>query len=124
MEENKAFKYAAYLGCFIFIVAVCWYLLREPDVSNQRERANDVVQSLDSAGAEQRNAQKHIERIGQRIDDSIGYVENIERGIDEAQSRIADVQERSGKCAELLEDSERRIAESERIIHEVRSRAR
>ena len=98
MDENKVVKGLAYCGVFVFMLAVCWYLLAEPDVSDQRERADSVGAALERA-------------------------DEIASGIDEAESRIEASQERRGECAEILEDSERRIEESRAIIQAVRSRA-
>ena len=124
MEKNKTIKYLAYIGVFIFILAVCWYLLREPDVSNQRERANDVRTELGNVGDAQRDAEKNLDSAGQRIDRSIESADEIAGRIDEATKRIESVQERSEPVAGILEDSERRIAESKSILQTVRNRAR
>ena len=123
MDENKTFKYIAFVGVFIFICAVCWYLLREPDVSNQRDRASDVRDELANTGAAQRDAESHIVNAGGRIDRSLESADAIAGRIDEAAERIADSAERNAECAELVADSERRIEESKRIIQAVRSRA-
>ena len=124
MEENKTFKYAAYIGVFIFIIAIGWYLLSEPNVSNQRDRANDVAESLGRAGSEQRNAESNIERIGRGIDESIGRADRIEEGIERAKNSVEASQERNAECAGILKDSERRISESRAILQTVRERAR
>ena len=124
MEENKILRYGFLAVGFVLVLAICWWLLSEPDVSNQRERANDVGESLGRIGNEQRNAESHIERVGRGIDDSLGRTDEIERGIDEAENRIESVQSRGGECATILADSERRIEESKRILQSVRERAR
>ena len=124
MDENKTIKYLAYIGVFVFICAVAWYLLTEPDVSNQRERANDVRNELSNAGDAQRDAQGHLDNAGQRIDRSVELADEIAGGIDEAAERIADSEKRNAECAGILEDSERRIEESKRIIQSVRERTR
>ena len=123
MEENKTIKYLAYIGVFVFILALCWYMLREPDVSNQRDRANDVRTELSNVGNAQRDVESHIVNAGQRIDRSVESVDEIARGIDEATERIEDSTARNAECAGILADSERRIEESERILQAVRSRA-
>lgn len=115
-------------GYLIIIVGVVvafafyWFLLREP-VPNQRERVNAVTESLERTGAEQRNAESHLVNVGRGIDASLGRADEIERGIGEAESRIANVQSRDGECAAILADSERRIAESQRILQSIRARA-
>ena len=108
----------------MLVLAVCWWLLREPDVSDQRERASDVGTALERAGAEQRNAEIHIVNVGRGIDASLGRVDAIASGIDEAESRIDAVQSRGGECAGILADSERRIEESRAILQGIRERAR
>ena len=122
MEENKVIKGLAYCGVFVFVLAVCWYLLREPDVHNQRDAAARVTESLERAGSEQRDAENHLVNVGRGIDSGLERADEIERGIDEAESRIADVQSRGGECAAILADSQRRIAESRAILQSVRSR--
>ena len=124
MEKNKTIKYLAYIGVFIFILAVCWYLLREPDVSDQRDRANDVRDELSNTGTAQRDAESHLVNAGQRVDRSLELADEIAGGIDEAAERIADSEKRNAECAGILEDSERRIEESKRIIQSVRERTR
>ena len=123
MEENKTFKAIAYIGVFVFVLALCWYLLSEPNVSDQRDRASDVRNELANTGAAQRDAEKHLDSAGQRIDNGIGLADEISRGIDEATERIADSTARNAECAELVADSERRIAESRAILQAVRNRA-
>ena len=124
MEENKGFKYFAYIGIFVCICAVCWYLLREPNVHDQRDRADDVRNELSNIGTAQRDAQSHIVNAGGRIDRSIESTDAITERIGEAESRIADSAERNAECAGILEDSERRIEESKRILQGIRERAR
>ena len=123
MEENKLVKGLCYLGVFIFVLAVCWFLLREPDVHDQRERANDVRTELGNAGNAQQDAQSHLDNAGQRIDRSLELADEIAGRIDEAEERIADSTARNAECAGLVADSERRIEESKRIIQGIRERA-
>ena len=124
MEENKYIKAIAYVGVFLFVCAVCWYLLTEPDVHDQRDRANDVRSELSNTGTAQRDAQSHIDNAGQRIDRSIESADEIAGRIDEATERIADSAERNAECAGLVADSERRIEESKRILQSIRERTR
>lgn len=122
-EKSKAFFYGAIVAFVLFVIAVCWWLLREPDVSNQRDRANDVRDELSNAGNAQRDVESHLVNAGGRIDRSVELADEIAGGISEATERIADSAERNAECAGILEDSERRIEESKRIIQAVRSRA-
>ena len=122
MEDNKYIKAITYIGVFLFIVAVCWYLLREP-VSDYRERADDVRAELSNTGAAQRDAEKHIIDARERIDGSIKLADEVAGRIDEAAERIADSEERNAECAGILADSERRIEESKSILQGIRARA-
>ena len=122
MDENKTIKYLAYIGVFVFILAVCWYLLTEPDVHDQRDRADDVRDELSNAGDAQRYAESHIVNAGKRIDRSFESADEIAGRIDEATERIESVQERSESVAGILEDSQRRISESRAILQAVRAR--
>ena len=125
MDDKKGTLYYCFVGAIvIFIVAVAWYLLTEPDVHDQRDRANDVRNELSNAGTAQRDAQSHIDNAGQRIDSGIGLADEIAGRIDEAAERIESVQERSESVAGILEDSERRISESRAILQAVRERTR
>lgn len=123
MDEKKLFKAFSYCLCFVLVLAVCWWLLSDPDVSNQRERASDVGNELVNAGNAQRDAESHLVNAGRRIDRSLESADEIAGRIDEATERIESVQERSGPVAGILEDSERRIEESKRILQAIRSRA-
>ena len=123
-DENKTLKYGIYLGVLVLILSVCWWLLAEPDVRDQRDRATDVERSLDNVGREQQTAADAVERIERGISDSIERADEIERGIGEAESAISADAERRGECERIIEDSERRLAESQRIIQAVRERAR
>ena len=124
MEENKFLKSLFYIGVLIFILAVCWWLLREPNVHDQRDAAADVRGALERTGNEQRNAQTHIERIERGLDDSIRSVDTISKRIDDAANAINSSADRRRECEEIIGDSESRIEESRRIIQEVRSGAR
>ena len=123
MDENKTIKYLAYIGVFVFILAVGWYLLREPDVHDQRERTSDITESLGRVGEEQRNAESNLDRIERGLDDSIGRADEIAERISDAESAITASQERRGECEKLISDSESRIAESKSIIQGIRERS-
>ena len=108
----------------ILAVCVCWFLFREPDVSNQRDAANDVRESLDRAGSEQRRAGDALKRIGDGIDRSDETAQRIEESNQRATDAIAGAQERIRRGKEIAGDSERRITESQRIFQGVREGAR
>lgn len=108
----------------VFVGWLLWYLLCEPDVHDQRDRASDVRESLDRVGAKQRNAESNIDRIERGLDDSLGRADEIAERISDAESAITASQERRGECEKLIGDSERRIAESRAILQAVREGAR
>lgn len=124
MDVNKVIKYVACFVVVMLVLAVCWFLFREPDVRDQRDRAADVERSLDDARREQQTAADAVERIERGISDSIERADEIERGIGEAESAISADAERRGECERIITDSESRIAESQRIIQSIRARAR
>ena len=121
---EKTFRIIGVVCACVFVGWLAWYMLCEPNVSNQRERASDVRNELGNAGTAQRDAQDHLVNAGQRIDRSSELADEIARGIDEATERIEDSTARNAECAELVADSERRIEESKRILQAVRERAR
>jgi len=123
VDKKGTFYYIAIIVGVLLVCAVCWYLLREPNIHNQRERANDVRNELANTGNAQRDAQGHIDNAGRGIDRSIESVDEIAGRIGEATERIADSAERNAECAEIVTDSERRIEESRVILQGIRSRA-
>ena len=120
---EKTLRIIGIVCACLFVGWLAWYLLCEPDIHDQRERASDVTESLDRVGEEQRNAESNIERIERGLDDSIGRADAIAGGLGKAESRIADSTARNAECSELVADSERRIEESKSILQAVRSRA-
>lgn len=121
---EKTWRYIGIACAVVFCAWLAWYLLCEPDIHDQRDRANDVRDELTNVGNAQRDAQGHIDNAGQRIDRSVELADEIAGGISEAESRIADSTERNAECAELVADSERRVAESKSILQSIRKRAR
>lgn len=122
MEDNKSVKYIIYIVGFLAVLAVCWWLLGDPDVHDQRDRSDEVRTELRNAGNAQRDAEKHLDNAGGRIDRSVELADEIAGRISEAESRITDSAERNAECAGILADSERRIEESKRILQAVRER--
>ena len=122
MDKKSTFYYIVVGFGVLLIAGLCWYLLTEPDVHDQRERASDVRDELNNIGTAQRDAESHIDNAGGRIDRSLDLADEVERGIGEATERIADSAERNAECSGILEDSERRIEESKRILQAVRTR--
>ena len=122
MDKEKLYQCAFFILGITLVLAVCWWLLT--DVHDHGGRTNDIRNELENVGTAQRDAQSHIDNAGQRIGGSIKLADEIERGIDEATERIDNSAERNAECAELVRDSESRIAESRAIIQGIRERAR
>ena len=124
MDNEKMVKYIG-VGCaIVFALCLAWYLLREPDVHDQRDGADAIRNELSNAGNAQRDAESHIVNAGGRIERSLESADAVAERIDEAAARIADSEKRNAECAGILADSERRIAESRAIIQGIRERAR
>ena len=121
MDKKGTFYYIAIIVGVVLVCAVCWYLLREPNVHDQRSRANDVRESFERIDNEQRNAENDIDRAGRRIDAGIKSLDEITERIIDAENAITASQERRGECAEIVSDSERRIEESRAILQRVRN---
>lgn len=131
-EQNKKYlRYGAYALCIALVAGVLWLLFR--DIRADSGSDVDVTEQLDSASAEQREAEKSIDRIDRGIDDSSRTVDAAETAINGAQEsadRITEsagnienaidrAEERNSECEDILADSEQRIAESQRILQEV-----
>jgi len=121
VDKEKFYQCAFFILGIALVLAVCWWLLT--DVHDHGGRTNDIRNELANTGTAQRDAQSHIDNAGQRIDRSVELANEIERGIDEATERIDNSAERNAECAELVRDSESRIAESKSILQRVRSGA-
>ena len=121
---EKTFRIVGAVCAVVFVGWLVWYMLSEPDVHDQRERAADVIESLGRAGSEQQSAKESVERIGRELDDSIKRTDEIAGGIGRASDAVRESQERNDECAEIVRDSESRIAESRAILQRVRERTR
>ena len=121
---DEKIKYYLAAAAVILAVAVGWFLLREPGVYNQRDAADGVRESLERAGSEQRRAGDALKRIGDGIDRSDETAQRIEESNSRAAESVAGAQERIRRGAAITLDSERRIAESQRILQSVREGAR
>ena len=124
MEDKKTWYYVCIGIGVVVLIYVCWYLLREPDVRDQRDSATTVTESLGRAGSEQQSAARDIERVGRELDSSIGRLDEITSRIGDAESSIRESQKRRDECAGIIEDSQSRISESKRILQEIRSGTR
>lgn len=123
MDKEKFYQCLFFVGGIVLVISVCWWLLREPDVHNQRERSNDVRNAFERIDNEQRNAENDIDRAGRRIDASVKSLDEIAERISDVENAITASQERRGECAEIVSDSERRIEESRAILQRVRNGA-
>ena len=121
---NEKTKY--YITAAAVVLAVCagWFMLREPDIHNQRDAADGVRSALERAGSEQRRADDALRRIGDGIDRSDAAAERIEESNRRAENAVTGAQERIRRGAAIAQDSERRIKESQRILQSVREGAR
>ena len=124
MDKGKAIYYGCIVGGVLLVLSLCWFVLGGcgADVHNHGGGAGDTGTALERVGNEQQNTIGNLERIGRGIDSGIERVDEIERGIEDASERVESVQSRGGECAGIISDSERRIAESIRILQTVRSR--
>ena len=122
---QKGLHVCFWLCLVLFLLFAAWSVFGGcgADVHDHGGGADSVRESLERAGNEQRNAESHIVNVGRQLDDSAGRIDAIADGIDEAESRIESVQSRSGECAGILADSERRITESRAILEAIRGRA-
>lgn len=123
MEDNKKVYYALVAGGVLLVLAVCWFLLREPDVHDQRDAARDVEQSLDRAGAEQQRAVESAERIQSGLERSVVVIERIEERTGNAESAVGRAASGNEAARRIVEDSQRRVAECAGIIQEIRAGA-
>ena len=120
-QENKYLNCLFYGGIFLFVLAVCWFLLS--DVHNNGGTAYDVREQLDRVGEEQRNAKDALVNVERGLDNSARLVDEVSKRIDDAESRAEQVKDRLDDCTIVVADSERRIGESREIIQGIRERA-
>lgn len=121
---NEKIKYYLAAAGVALAVAVGWFLLREPDVSNQRDAAGDVAGALERTGAEQQRAAESAERVRDGLDRSVVILERIEEGTGNAADAVGRAASGNEAALRIVEDSERRIEESQRILQSVREGAR
>ena len=125
VEDKKGMPYYAFIfGVIVFILGVCWFLLREPDVSDQRDAARNVEQSLDRAGEEQRRAAESAGRIRDGLDGGIKIIERVEERADNAAGAINRAASGNAEARRIIEDSQRRVTECQGIISEIREGTR
>ena len=126
MDENKTIKYLAYICVFVFILALCWYMLRP---TNGTGHYNNIETGLGNIEAEQRRAGESVERITsgiERSEASAGRIgESIERSTDIARNLADDIRrndEIMRDALERIEFAERRKREADAGIERCESR--
>ena len=138
MNENVK-TYLRIAGGFIVVailVYAVWFLFRS-DVSDHGTTANDVTEQLDTVDSEQRAAQNSLESVQSGLDDSQRTVDKLDEstrnaqsaadGISESNTNIAnavnDAKTANSSSAAIIAHSERRIADCQSIIQDVRKTA-
>jgi len=124
VDKEKLLRAFFYVAGFVFVLAVCWYLLAEPDVRDQRDRADDVTGALERAGSEQQRAIESAERIQSGLERSVVVIERIEERTGNAADAVDRVADGNEAARRIVEDSQRRVAECAGILQSVRERAR
>lgn len=125
VEDKKGTIYYVFIcGVIVFILAVCWFLLREPAVHDQRDAARSVTESLERAGAEQQRAAESAERIRDGLDRSVVVIERIEERTGNAAGAVDRAASGNEAARRIVEDSERRVAACQRILQEIREGTR
>lgn len=124
MEENKLLKGMFYIGAFVFVLLVCWYVLAEPDVRDQRNAADDVRGALERADGEQQRAIETAQRIDAGLERSVVIIDRIEEGTGNAAGAVDRAASGNEAARRIVEDSQRRVETCQRILQEVRGSAR
>ena len=107
-EKNITFG----IICFTLIAITGWFLFR--DVSDNGRTVSDLREQLTIVGEQQQSAIVTVREIRTGL-------ENSERTVDEVKTTISRVEKTNGQCREIINDSQRRIAESKSILQEVRA---
>ena len=121
---NEKIHYIVIAAGVALAVAVGWFLLRDPGVYNQRDAADGVRSALERAGAEQQRAAESAERVRDGLDRSVVILERIEEGTGNAADAVGRAASGNEAALRIVEDSERRIKESQRILQAIRESAR
>ena len=122
VEENKIMRYGVLAAGLVFVLAVCWWLLSEPDVRDQRERAADVGAALERVGGEQQRAAESAQRLDAGLERSITIIERVEERTGNASDAVDRAASGNEGLVRIVEDSQRRVEASQRIIQGVRAR--
>ena len=121
-DKKAVLRFIAIVGGVLLLAAVLWYLFR--DYHADTGRGGDIRESLERTSAEQRNAVDASGRIRDGLDESRRSLERIEESNSDAESAVTDADGRISAAIVIIEDGQRRIAESIRILQTARERAR
>lgn len=86
--------------------------------------ANNFREQLDAAQTGQREAEKSLDTVTERIDASTATAQSISNGIANAKGTVDAAQGELDECQSIIEDSAKRYEESARILREIREGAR
>ena len=136
-EQNENYvRVGAIVVGVVFLTAIGWFLCR--DIHSDSGSAADAGNKLESAAGKQRETEKSLESVQSGLDDILGRIGQLEQSNNaarESAGRIAesnrnikehidDAQAVNCRGADILEDSERRITECQRILQDVSETAR
>ena len=121
---NEKIKYYLAAAAVVLVICAGWFLFRDPDVHDQRDAADGVAGALERTGAEQQRAAESAERVRDGLDRSVVILERIEEGTGNAADAVGRATSGNEAALRIVEDSERRIEESQRILQSVREGAR
>ncbi len=121
--ENKLVRGIVIVIVVLLLGAGAWYLLREPDISNQRGRADDVRDALGSVGEQQQRAAESAGRIESGLERSVESTERIEERVIYIESAVDHAAAGNEELIRIVADSQQRVGESQRIIQGIRNRA-
>lgn len=124
MEENKIMRYGFLAAGLVFVLAVCWYVLAEPDVRDQRNAADDVRGALERADGEQQRVIESAEHIRDGLERGVVVIERIKERTGNASEAVDRAASGNEEARRIVEESQRRVEASQRILQEVRSSTR
>lgn len=121
--------------CIVIVLLAGAFLLgdRSGNIHDNSGAADNVTEQLESAANQQHEAQSNIESAESGLDSSIRYADRASLRLSDAQSTADRVTDRNTELADtaaagqagltdgksILDDSERRIAECQSILHQV-----
>lgn len=134
IKANKMFFIAG--GILLVVLLAGAFLLggdRSGNIHDNSGAADNVTEQLESAANQQHEAQSNIESAESGLDSSIRYADRASLRLSDAQSTVDRVTDRNTELADtaaagqagltdgksILDDSERRIAECQSILHQV-----